>query len=311
MGNNYKKLTTIAILVTGLSLGIHPAIAAGGGGSSGSGMPSASGSAPAINFDPATEYRAGIDSLQAGKFRDAERSFAKVLSVLPKDANTNHLMGLAKKGRGKTKASRRYFEKAIKYKPDFVDAHKELGRAYALTGKPEKAQEELTWFENKLSECAQTCAQADALTQGSAAVTRAMAGEDNQEKKSGALALPTQQGDNAYLKAIRLINEKRYDEALLDLEKAARIIGPHPDILNYQGFGNRKLGRFNIAKRYYMTALRLNPDHLGANEYLGELYIETGELKKAKRQLAKIGRLCTFACAEEEELKRWLLASAQ
>ncbi len=296
---------TLAMAATTL-----PAMASGGGGG-GSSTPSSSSAAPQRSFDPAQEYRTGIAAMQAQKYRNAERAFANVLSIAPKDANTNYLMGMAKKGRGKTKSSRRFFEKAIKYKPGFINAHKELGRAYALTGKADKAQKELNWFDMKLGACAQSCADVQALQRGQRLISKAIAGEDDQETDSGALILAPQQGDTAYLKAIRLINEKRYEEALLDLEEAALLIGPHPDILNYQGYSSRKLGRYNIAKRYYLAALKLNPEHRGANEYLGELYIETGEIKKARRQLAKLGRICTFACAEEEELKHWLFASTE
>ena len=68
--------------------------AGGGGGSGGGGgtdMPSRS--APA--YDPAAEYRKGIEALQASNFKDALKAFKNVLAVAPKDANTNYLAGLS------------------------------------------------------------------------------------------------------------------------------------------------------------------------------------------------------------------------
>ncbi|MEQ8750527.1 MAG: tetratricopeptide repeat protein, partial [Amphiplicatus sp.] len=67
---------------------------------------------------------------------------------------------------------------------------------------------------------------------------------------------------------------------------------------------NRKLGRIEQAQDYYAQALAIDPDHLGANEYLGELYLEINEIEKARRQLAKLDALCAFGCAEREDLAR-------
>jgi len=54
-------------------------------------------------------------------------------------------------------------------------------------------------------------------------------------------------------------------------------------------------------------ALDVAPNHKGANEYLGELYVETGEMNKAKVQLAKLEEICSFGCIEENELRSWIV----
>jgi tetratricopeptide (TPR) repeat protein len=82
--------------------------------------------------------------------------------------------------------------------------------------------------------------------------------------------------------------------------------GPHPDVLTYQGFANRKLSNYDVAISYYSAALKLDPEHRGANEYLGEYYVETGQLAKANAQLVKLDRICKFGCEEAEELRRWI-----
>ena len=82
--------------------------------------------------------------------------------------------------------------------------------------------------------------------------------------------------------------------------------GPHPDVLTYQGFANRKLHNYDVAISYYSAALKLDPDHRGANEYLGEYYVETGQMAKAKAQLVTLDRICKFGCEEAEELRRWI-----
>ena len=77
-------------------------------------------------------------------------------------------------------------------------------------------------------------------------------------------------------------------------------------MLTYQGFANRKLGNYDVAISYYSAALKLAPDHRGANEYLGEYYVETGQTAKAKQQLVKLEKICAFGCEQAEELRRWI-----
>jgi hypothetical protein len=50
--------------------------------------------------------------------------------------------------------------------------------------------------------------------------------------------------------------------------------------------------------------LALNPDHRGANEYLGELYLELGNPDKAREQLAKLQGLCPKGCPEYDDLSK-------
>jgi len=59
----------------------------------------------------------------------------------------------------------------------------------------------------------------------------------------------------------------------------------------------------DLVFRHYNEALRLNPRHLGAHEYLAEAYLMTGNLAKAREHLAILGRLCG-ACEEQERLAR-------
>ncbi len=44
--------------------------------------------------------------------------------------------------------------------------------------------------------------------------------------------------------------------------------------------------------------------HRGAKEYMGELFVELGEIDRAEERLAVLDRACPFGCAEYEDLKR-------
>jgi cytochrome c-type biogenesis protein CcmH/NrfG len=56
--------------------------------------------------------------------------------------------------------------------------------------------------------------------------------------------------------------------------------------------------------RHYNEALRLEPDHRAAREYLGEAYLMTGNVAKAKELLAELDGLCKAGCVERAELQR-------
>jgi tetratricopeptide (TPR) repeat protein len=74
------------------------------------------------------------------------------------------------------------------------------------------------------------------------------------------------------------------------------------DAYNYLGYANRKLGKHSEALMYYQKALSLEPEHLGANEYLGELYLEMKQLPQAEERLAVLQNACGD-CEEYEDLK--------
>jgi tetratricopeptide (TPR) repeat protein len=76
------------------------------------------------------------------------------------------------------------------------------------------------------------------------------------------------------------------------------------DAFNYMGYASRKMGAFDKAFGYYEKALSINPNHRGANEYIGEAYLMTGNLKKAEEHLSRLDEICTFGCPEYTMLKR-------
>lgn len=78
----------------------------------------------------------------------------------------------------------------------------------------------------------------------------------------------------------------------------------HPDVYNLMGFSLRKTGDQKQAYTFYRKALDFDPDHKGALEYLGELFVETGQIEKAKENLAHLAKLCPSGCEEREDLEK-------
>jgi len=89
---------------------------------------------------------------------------------------------------------------------------------------------------------------------------------------------------------------KAYDK----FEKAYAKDKKNADILNYLGYTLRKTGDLEQAEIYYLKGLELDPKHLGINEYLGELYVQTNRIELAKERL-EILKGCN--CEEYDELK--------
>ena len=91
-----------------------------------------------------------------------------------------------------------------------------------------------------------------------------------------------------------------YLKALSKLEKAYDKDKKNADILNYLGFALRKTGDFEKAEKFYLEGLKIDAAHLGINEYLGELYVQTNRIELAKERLQVLNGC---KCEEYEELK--------
>ena len=94
--------------------------------------------------------------------------------------------------------------------------------------------------------------------------------------------------------------EKKYKKALKHLLEANAEDPGNPDILNYLGFTSRKLGDYKNSETYYLLGLAIDPNHIGINEYLGELYVTTNRHTLAVERL-EVLKSCN--CEEYEDLK--------
>jgi Flp pilus assembly protein TadD len=292
--------------------GIAYASGGGGGGGSmpvggGGSMPSASGP----SYDPAAEYAKAIAALKASNYKDAARAAGHVTDAVPTNPDGWRLLGMAKAGESDWKGSRRAYEKAVKLTPDDPMSHAGLAMALANLKDP-KAQSEAEWLKSKAQACGDSCPDAARLKDLTSKVESAMNPAAAGAPKPSAMLDRSllfggaKTGDAAYVQAVSLINERRYDEALASLSKAAATFGPHPDILTYEGYTWRKKGDYARAETYYRQALAIDPNHIGATEYYGELKVARGDVAGARLMLAKLDKLCAYGCADAEELRRWI-----
>ena len=94
--------------------------------------------------------------------------------------------------------------------------------------------------------------------------------------------------------------QKRYAKAQKLLLKSNKKKPLQADTLNYLGFTTRKLGDYEKGEEFYLQGLRVEPNHNGINEYLGELYIATNRMDLANGRL-NVLKSCN--CKEYNQLK--------
>jgi len=98
------------------------------------------------------------------------------------------------------------------------------------------------------------------------------------------------------------IKAKDYKAALAELTPMLEKY-QHADVYNLMGFSLRKTGDQKQAFTFYRKALDFDPQHKGALEYLGELYVETGQIEKAKANAEQLKKLCPGGCEELADLQ--------
>ena len=106
-----------------------------------------------------------------------------------------------------------------------------------------------------------------------------------------------------------LIRREAWPEAEARLRSIASVADDVADVWSLLGFSRRKLGRFDAAETAYDRALALDPGHLGALEYLGELRLEQGNVEAAQALLRRLEALCPFGCEERTELAEAIRAA--
>ena len=110
---------------------------------------------------------------------------------------------------------------------------------------------------------------------------------------------------NGELTTIRaLIAKNDFTKALAALKIADQDFPSNADINNLLGYSSRKLKQYKPAATYYTKALKIDPKHLGALEYQGELFMLTKKTADAKKNLAKLKSLCGVTCEEYLDLKK-------
>jgi len=110
--------------------------------------------------------------------------------------------------------------------------------------------------------------------------------------------------DPDYTAAVKAIKAQNYGAAIPLLQGVVTRDSRNADAYNWLAYATRKNGDPAAAVPIYEKALAIDPKHRGAHEYIGEAYLQLGDLPKAKEHLAALDKLCFLPCEEYTDLKK-------
>jgi Flp pilus assembly protein TadD len=118
----------------------------------------------------------------------------------------------------------------------------------------------------------------------------------------------TNAGDADFAAGKKAIEARNWQAALTSFSKVVAREPNNADAHNYLGYANRWLGKMDDSFKHYNIALKLDPDHKGANEYIGVAYLKVNQPEKAKEHLARLEKICGKKCEEYEDLAKAIAA---
>jgi Tfp pilus assembly protein PilF len=120
----------------------------------------------------------------------------------------------------------------------------------------------------------------------------------------------TEQRDPLQDKAAAAIKRQDWSAASSVLKEALAADPNNASYHNLYAYSIRKSTNpdMNLVFKHYNEALRIDPKHRGAHEYIGEAYLMVGNVAKAKEHLSTLDKLCFFPCSEYNDLKKAIAA---
>jgi tetratricopeptide (TPR) repeat protein len=131
--------------------------------------------------------------------------------------------------------------------------------------------------------------------------------KDKDKKKGSELRNEQKRvADQKFLEGYRAAREMilagRYQDGIAAMHALGR--DEHPDVANYIGYANRRMGNYDDSKYWYEKALAAAPQHVRTWSYYGMWQAEQGNRLKAEDFLQKVKLICgTEKCQEFIELK--------
>ena len=115
---------------------------------------------------------------------------------------------------------------------------------------------------------------------------------------------PKVQADPNFTVGTEAVEKGTWQAAVEAFGKVVAKDSGNADGFNLLAYSYRKSGNLELAFTNYNEALRLDPRHRGAHEYIGEAYLMAGNLAKAEEHLKELDRLCFFGCEQYDDLKK-------
>ena len=116
---------------------------------------------------------------------------------------------------------------------------------------------------------------------------------------------PAANKENAdFVAGSKAIGRRDWKAAVESFTKAAQTMPGNADVQNNLGYAYRHLGDLDKSFTHYKEALRIDPKHRGAHEYIGQAYLKAKQPEKAAEHLAALESICGKGCEEYQDLAR-------
>jgi tetratricopeptide (TPR) repeat protein len=109
--------------------------------------------------------------------------------------------------------------------------------------------------------------------------------------------------DPDYVAGMEAVGRKEWSQVVVHMDSYIKRKPDDADAWTQLGHAHRKSGSIEPALDAYDKALKINPKHRGAREYLGEAYLQMNDLPRAEQELKLLDKLCFFPCEEYTDLK--------
>ncbi len=103
--------------------------------------------------------------------------------------------------------------------------------------------------------------------------------------------------------AQEVIDSGDFEEAIYLLQDVLFDNPDNADAYNLLAYSQRNLDQTDVAMENYKRALEIDPEHKGALEYQGELFLMMGDRTSAEANLILLSKLCPRGCEEHETLQ--------
>lgn len=242
--------------------------------------------------------RVAIDHHGAGRLREAEILYGRILDAAPETHSAAHLLGLLLAQTGRLDGAAQHLAAALRTRPDLTDYHRDLGKIHQALGRPAEAaacqrravslqpDNPAAWA--LLGMAAQMTGDTDAAIDS---LHRALTldREDGESRQRLGLLLE--------LRAIQHLEQQRAQEAAADLTRLSALEPPTAERLFQLGNACARAGRPVVALARYRQTLALQPDHDGAFFNIGILTRQAGGLDLAALETAAAALARTAALA--------------
>ena len=189
--------------------------------------------------------------LSCGDYASEERELEVLLRYLPNDINTHINVGAAMLAQGKMEEANEHFEQALRLTSRPIESYNNIGEAFAGQGK---------------------------LTKAADYYRKALQIQPNHAQVLNNLGLV-------------LTRQEKYEQAIVEFTKAARFMPSQPHVIQNLGISLLKLGKIDEARARFEEAVRIDPFYAQAHLHLAQMLARQGKIEGTTRHLAQAARI--------------------